>query len=84
MGHIREKGLTKGYEENAERIRLRGLTATATKSDVDERVNVAIEGPGTKFVYSVPHDALTGFNPRRAWQFAALTNYEARLQNRSP
>jgi hypothetical protein len=69
--------LIKGYEENARRIRLQGLTATVTKTDT---VDITIEGPDTKFVYSMPHDVLAGFNPRRARQFAALLNYEARLQ----
>jgi hypothetical protein len=69
--------LIKGYEENARRIRLQGLTATVTKTDT---VDITIEGPDTKFVYSMPHDVLAGFNPRRARQFAALLNYEASLQ----
>ena len=69
--------LIKGYEENTRRIRLQGLTATVTKTDT---VDITIEGPGTKFVYPIPHDALAGFNSRRARQFAALLNYEASLQ----
>jgi hypothetical protein len=72
--------LIKGYEENAQRIPLRGLTATAAKSDIVDLVDITIEGPGTKFVYSMPFDVLAGFNPRRARQFAALLNYEASLQ----
>ncbi len=69
--------LIQGYEENARRIRLQGLTATVTKTDT---VDITIEGPDTKFVYSMPYDVLAGFNPRRARQFAALLNYEASLQ----
>ncbi|MCV7380463.1 hypothetical protein BST11_06195 [Mycobacterium alsense] len=76
--------LIKGYDERAQRRRLEGLTATATTSDVDDLVSVKIEGPGTNFVYSVPRDALTGFNPKRARQFAALLNYEARIQKQIP
>jgi hypothetical protein len=69
--------LIKGYAENARRIRLQGLTATVTKTDT---VDIAIEGPDTKFAYSMPHDVLAGFNHRRARQFAALLNYEVSLQ----
>jgi hypothetical protein len=69
--------LIDGYEENARRIRLQGLTATVTKDHGD--VHIAIEGPDTKFVYSMPND-LAGFNLRRARRFAALLNYEASLQ----
>jgi hypothetical protein len=69
--------LIKGYEMNARRIPLRGLTAAVTETDT---IDVTIEGPDTKFVYSMPDDILGGFNPRRARQFAALLNYEASLQ----
>lgn len=72
--------LIEGYQENARRIRLQGLTATAARSDKADLVDVMIEGPDTKFVYSMPRDVLAGFNPRRARQFAALLNYEASLQ----
>jgi hypothetical protein len=72
--------LIKGYEENARRIRLQGLTATAAKSDIVDLVDVTIEGPDTKFVYSMPYDVIAGLNIRRARQFAALLNYEASLQ----
>jgi hypothetical protein len=73
--------LIKGYEENARRIPLRGLTATVTETDT---VDITIKGPDTKFVYSMPYDVLAGFNPRRAQQFAALLNYEASLQGAPP
>jgi hypothetical protein len=66
--------LIKGYEKNAQRIPLRGLTATVTKTDT---VDITIKGPDTKFVYSMPYDVLAGFNLRGARQFAALLNYEA-------
>jgi hypothetical protein len=69
--------LIKGYQENAQRIRLQGLTATVSKTDT---VDITIDGPDTKFVYSMPYDVLAGFNPRGARQFAALLNYEASLQ----
>jgi hypothetical protein len=68
--------LIKGYEMNAQRILLRGLTAAVTETDT---IDVTIEGPNTKFVYSMPDDVLGGFNPTRARQFAALLNYEASL-----
>jgi hypothetical protein len=55
--------LIKGYEENARRIPLRGLTAAVTKTDT---VDITIKGPDTKFVYSMPYDVLAGFNPTRA------------------
>jgi hypothetical protein len=61
--------LIKGYKENAQRIPLQGLTATVTAG---QTVDITIEGPDTKFVYSMPYDVLAGFNPRRARQFAAL------------
>jgi hypothetical protein len=76
--------LIKGYEMNAQRIPLRGLTATVTETDT---VDVTIKGPDTKFVYSMPDDVLGGFNPTRARQFAALLNYEAgrvASKNRGP
>jgi hypothetical protein len=66
--------LIKGYEKNAQRIRMRGLTAAVTKTDT---VDITIKGPDVKFVYSMPYDVLAGFNPRGARQFAALLNYEA-------
>jgi hypothetical protein len=68
--------LIKGYEKNAQRIPLQGLTATVTKTHT---VDITIKGPGTKFVYPMPHDVLAGLNIRRAQQFAALLNYEASL-----
>ncbi len=68
--------LIKGYEMNAQRIPLRGLTATVTETTT---VDVTIEGPDTKFTYSKPDDVLGDFNPTRARQFAALLNYEAGL-----
>jgi hypothetical protein len=74
-------GLINGYEKNAQRIPLQGLTATVTKTDT---VDNTIEGPDTKFVYSMPHDVLAGFNLRRARQFAALLNYEAGLLGALP
>ncbi len=67
--------LIKGYEENAQRIPLQGLTTTVTTG---QTVYITIEGPDTKFVYRKGFDA--EFNLRRAQQFAALLNYEARLQ----
>jgi hypothetical protein len=73
--------LIKGYEENARRIRLQGLTATVTKNG---KVDVTIEGPDTKFVYSMPYDVIAGLNIRRARQFAALLNYEASLLGAPP
>ncbi|HZU46350.1 MAG TPA: hypothetical protein VFA16_03685 [Mycobacterium sp.] len=66
--------LIKGYGTGALRIPLRGLTATVTKTDT---VDITIEGPDTKVVYSMPYDVIAGFNPWRARQFAALLNYEA-------
>ena len=71
--------LIKGYEKNAQRIPLRGLTATVTKT---QTVYVTIEGPDTKFVYRKGFDAV--FNLRRARQFAALLNYEASLLGAPP
>src|ERR1700722_18002638 len=59
--------LIKGYEDNAPRIPLQGLTATVITG---ETVQIRIEGPDTKFVYRNAFDA--EFNLRRAQQFAAL------------
>jgi hypothetical protein len=67
--------LIRGYEENAQRIPLRGLTAKVTTG---QTVQIRIEGPDTKFVYRNAFDA--EFNLRPALQFAALLNYEASLQ----
>ena len=67
--------LIRGYEENAQRIPLRGLTATVITG---QTVQIRIEGPDTKFVYRNAFDA--EFNLTRALQFAALLNYEASLQ----
>lgn len=67
--------LIRGYEENAQRIPLRGLTATVVTG---QTVQIRIEGPDTKFVYRNAFDA--EFNQTRALQFAALLNYEAALQ----
>jgi hypothetical protein len=67
--------LIRGYEENAQRIPLQGLTATVITG---QTVQIRIEGPDTKFVYRKGFDA--EFNLRRALQFAALLNYEASLQ----
>jgi hypothetical protein len=66
--------LIKGYEMNAQRIPLRGLTATETETDT---VDITIQGPDTKFVYSMPYGIQSGFNRTRARQFTALLNYEA-------
>ncbi len=71
---ITKTELIKGYEKNAQRIPLRGLTAAVTKTDA---VDITIKGPDTKFAYSMPYDVLAGFNLRGARQFAALVNYEA-------
>jgi ribosomal protein S27E len=71
--------LIRGYEENAQRIPLQGLTATVITG---ETVQIRIEGPDTKFVYRNAFDA--EFNLRRAQQFAALLNYEASLQGAPP
>lgn len=75
--------LIRGYEKDAPRIPLEGLTAEATKTDT---VDISIKGPNTKFVYSIPSmpfEVVSGFklNLRGARQFAALLNYEAILQN---
>lgn len=67
--------LIKGYEENAQRIPLQGLTASVRTG---QTVQITIEGPGTKFIYRNAFDARS--NLRRAQQFAALLNYEASLQ----
>ncbi len=67
--------LIRGYEENAQRIPLRGLTATVVTG---QTVQIRIEGPDTNFVYRNAFDA--EFNVRPALQFAALLNYEASLQ----
>jgi hypothetical protein len=66
--------LIRGYDENAQRIPLQGLTATVIGG---QTVQIRIEGPGTKFVYRNAFDA--EFNQARALQFAALLNYEASL-----
>jgi hypothetical protein len=71
--------LIKGYEENAQRIPLRGLTATVTTG---QTVYIRIEGPDTKFVYRNAFDAESNLRP--ALQFAALLNYEASLQGAPP
>jgi len=71
--------LIKGYEDNAPRIPLQGLTATVVTG---QTVQIRIEGPDTNFVYRNAFDA--EFNVRRALQFAALLNYEARLHAASP
>lgn len=68
--------LIRGYEEDAERIPLRGLTATVTTGHT---VYITIEGPATKFIYRNAFDAAT--NLGRAQQFAALLNYEASRQD---
>ncbi|OBG35797.1 hypothetical protein [Mycobacterium sp. E3198] len=67
--------LIRGYEENAQRIPLRGLTATVTTG---QTVYITIEGPETRFVYRKAFDA--DLNQARALQFAALLNYEASRQ----
>jgi ribosomal protein S27E len=67
--------LIKGYETDALRIPLRGLTAT--KTDDGRRVHITINGPDTKFVYSMA--ANSAFTNPNARQFAALLNYEAGL-----
>ena len=67
--------LIRGYEENAQRIPLQGLTATVITG---QTVQIRIEGPNTKFVYRNAFDA--EFNLEHAQQFAALLNYEASLQ----
>jgi hypothetical protein len=72
--------LIKGYGTGALRIPLQGLTAMVTKTDT---VDITINGPGTKFIYSMTIDVLAGLNLRRARQFAALLNYEAGLQGAS-
>jgi hypothetical protein len=71
--------LIRGYEEDAQRIPLRGLTATVVTG---QTVQIRIEGPDMKFVYRNAFDA--EFNLRRALQFAALLNYEASLQGAPP
>jgi len=68
--------LIRGYQENAQRIPLQGLTATVITG---QTVQIRIEGPDTKFVYRNAFDA--EFNLARAQQFAALLNYEASLQS---
>jgi hypothetical protein len=72
---ITRSELIRGYEENAQRIPLRGLTATVVTG---QTVQIRVEGPDTKFVYRNAFDA--EFNLTRALQFAALLNYEASLQ----
>src|SRR5579884_1385196 len=71
--------LIKGYEENAQRTPLQGLTATVITG---QTVQIRIEGPATKFVYRGAFDA--EFNLRHANQFAAPLNYEASLQGAPP
>jgi hypothetical protein len=71
--------LIRGYEENAQRIPLQGLTATVTTG---QTVQIRIEGPDTKFVYRNAFDA--EFNVKPALQFAALLNYEASLLGGPP
>jgi hypothetical protein len=71
--------LIRGYEDNAQRIPLQGLTATVVTG---QTVQIRIEGPDTKFVYRNAFDA--EFNVRPAQQFAALLNYEASLQGAPP
>jgi hypothetical protein len=71
--------LIRGYEENAQRIPLQGLTATVTTG---QTVQIRIEGPDTKFVYRNAFDA--EFNVKPALQFAALLNYEASLLGAPP
>lgn len=71
--------LIRGYEENAQRIPLQGLTATVTTG---QTVQIRIEGPDTKFVYRNAFDA--EFNLKPALQFAALLNYEASLLGAPP
>jgi hypothetical protein len=71
--------LIRGYEENAQRIPLRGLTATVVTG---QTVQIRIEGPDTNFVYRNAFDA--EFNVRPALQFAALMNYEASLLGAPP
>jgi hypothetical protein len=73
--------LIERYEENSPRIPLQGVTAAVTTSDT---VDMSIEGPDTKFMYSMPHDAFVGLNLKRARQFAALLNYEANVQGAPP
>jgi hypothetical protein len=71
--------LIRGYEENAQRIPLQGLTAAVTTG---QTVQIRIEGPDTKFVYRNAFDA--EFNVKPALQFAALLNYEASLLGAPP
>lgn len=78
--------LIKGYGPDAPRIPLRGLTATVentgTKTDHvdDRRVDITINGPDTKFVYSAAANGVfSSFTASDARQFAALLNYEAGL-----
>ena len=71
--------LIRGYEENAQRNPLQGLTATVVTG---QTVQIRIEGPDTKFVYRNAFDA--EFNLRRAQQFAALLNHEASLLGAPP
>ncbi len=71
--------LIRGYEQNAQRIPLRGLSATVVTG---QTVQIRIEGPDTKFVYRNAFDA--EFNQTRALQFAALLNYEASLLGAPP
>jgi hypothetical protein len=71
--------LIRGYEKNAQRIPLRGLTATVVTG---QTVQIRIEGPDTNFVYRNAFDA--EFNVKPALQFAALLNYEASLLGAPP
>lgn len=71
--------LIRGYDEDAQRIPLRGLTATVITG---QTVQIRIEGPDTKFVYRNAFDA--EFNLTRAQQFGALLNYEASLLGAPP
>jgi hypothetical protein len=76
--------LIRGYQADAPRIPLGGLTAEATTQD--GTVEVTIKGAPRPLVYSIPSmpfESFTGFklNLRGARQFAALLNYEAIRQN---
>lgn len=71
--------LIRGYEESAQHIPLRGLTATVVTG---QTVQIRIEGPDTNFVYRNAFDAELNVEP--ALQFAALLNYEASLQGAPP
>jgi hypothetical protein len=76
--------LIRGYGPGTPRIPLYGLTATVRDSDsATGRVHVGINGPGTRFEYSVADTALGG-TTRDAKQFANLLNYEAALVDPPP